>query len=619
MTKKKLLFSDFLFLLLIFLLTSCHKEKQLITELKTHTVLPAYADIGNEQIAIIYADDSAMHTNIEVLNIRTQKIEKTAELDCFAELCRTFENGTVLLSDYSQYYLFYPDSCKFDVINVPVFSGYFNHDMSKYYYVSEEVLYCMNMEDHHSTPVQNRYNITIAALEGIHPEDDFLSVYAYTSAYTPDLTFGILNPKDGCFLALGNYIQQNPVYHGDCFYDVTFDSETENYSILYGSLHKNDSLKTIPLPELQKQNAPSIHFIDGSDYVIAQYLLNETTDSSVEKYRTELWHLGDTFQKFLLTDPIVDSGMMGNTVYLADTNLIISSFFVNGIHQTILIDPQLVNFSDFAKPQKAKTGSLVNKALLEEDFENCPENLKEFNTQIDSLQKRYQVRILLGEHAQKVLHTQGHETTVMENPADVGEALIELETALSRYPDNFFQQFQDSTGNGGMFFLLCGEFLNENVLGALTKGGHSETIGNRYYIAVYNCTSIAFCHEIWHATEDFILKRNPDAFHFETWNALNPKDYSYADYDITNDPEPNKWTLDTFGTEEIYFTDNYGRTDPKEGRANLMSYVMESVIPADELLPNKPLRNKLQVIANELRASFDTTEWDTPLWEKYFE
>lgn len=639
MKKKKILFICSLFSVLIliaFLLPIIFRKekpienstiptqypKQLITEFKKASIFPTYESIGNEQFVIVSADDSTSQTTIEVYDIPTKKITSTTKLDYYAEICRSFENGTVLLSNYSQYYLFSPDTCKTDIIQVPVVPGYFNHNMSKYYYINKDILYCMDMASKQSIPVQNEYHLSINALEGIHPTTDLLSVYVCTSDYKQDPTFGILDPKDGHFLSLGNYIQSPPSYHDTYFYNAFFDDKSKSYGFRYGSLNENTILKTILLPELQGQFAPSIHFIENSDYAIAQYLLNGDSDSTIEEYRTELWHFGDTLQKCILSDSISGNALHETSTYLPESDLIVSSFLSDGTHTSILICPKFAKFTDSIQPQESQINSFLDKTLYEtyieeKSWEKCPENLKEFSTQIDTLQNRYHIRILLGEHAQKALQAQGYKTTIMENSSDIKEALNELEIALNRYPDNFFQQFKDEAGNGGMTFLFCEDFVDNNVLGILGKGGHAETINNNYYIAVCSCSSFVFCHEIWHATETLILKKNPDAFSPDEWNVLNPKGYNYDNYDIANDPEPNKWTLDSVGTETVYFTDNYGRTNPQEDRANLMSYTMESLIPKEEFLPNKPLRNKLQVMSDAIRSSFDTTGWDTPIWEKY--
>lgn len=627
--KKKISFICPLFFILTALFSACHKEKtkvpsdisapdyhqkQFITEIKYSEILPTYANIGAGQFAVIYTDDAAGHTDIKLYDIDTGKTTDSASLDCYTEFCRSFENGKILLYDYSRYYLISPDTNQTTILNVPETPGYFSHDMQKYYYVKDDVLYCMDMQTRYSQPISNEYSMTINALEGIHPKTDLLSVYAYTSAYSSESAFGILDPKTGKILAFGNTVQGNPVYHDERFYNIFFDSETEDYSIRYGTLNKTDSLRTIPLPELQEQNSPSIHFMEGSDYAIAQYPLSNDSSSS-EEYRTELWYFGDTFQKYVFPDRIAKTAILENSIYLSETDLIVSSFSTDTQYSTILIDPHFAKFEEFSEPQEVKVDSYIDKTFLKgKNWENCPENLKEFRQRITALQDQYHVQILIGEHAQKALHEQGHETLILEDPEKIKEALNELETALSRYPHNFFRQFKDNSGNGGMIFLLCGEFLNEDVFGILPKGGHAEAIGNRYYIASCCHMTGVFHHEIWHATENLIEKKNPNAFDLNDWNSINPKGYSYSDYDIANDPEPNKWTLDSFGNETVYFVDNYSRTDPKEDRANLMQYAIESLIPSEELTPGKPLYKKLKIMSDEIHSVFDTTGWNPAIF-----
>lgn len=615
--------------MLAFLLPACKKEKpnvtskksvpdyrqkQLLTELKESEDLTTYADIGDGRFAILHADSVYQHSKIEVYDIQTKKmIGKPKEYNCFVEICRSFEDGTVLLqNDSLNYYLYTPDTGESWVIDVPVVPGYFNHDMSEYYYANNDVLYCMNMSSKESKPVSNEYALPIYGLEGIHPTEDFLSVYTSSSAYTLEETFGILNPKTGKFLSFGNIIQQNPVYNDERFYDIFFDSKTKKYSIHYGDFNKTDSLKNIPLPEFEKQNSPSILFLENSDYALVQYPLNNDADIIPEKYRTEIWCFGDMLRKYVISDELTNTHFLENATYLPEENLIVSLFSIDKKYTTVLIDPHFVKFNEISTPERMKEKSFINETLMKENkLENCPENLKEFRTQIDLLQERYDIQIIIGKHSQRILRTQGHKTELMEDPKKIKDSLHELKTSLARYPDDFFRQFKDDNGNGGVTFLLCGDFWEEDVLGTLKKGGHSESYGTRYFIACNCNTPRVYHHEIWHATEYLILQKNPYAF--DKWDNLNPEGYSYDDYDIVKDSEPNKWTLDSFGNEEVYFTDNYGRTSPKEDRANLMQYAMDSLIPSDELTPEKPLYKKLQFITRAFK--FDL---EIPIWEKDF-
>lgn len=124
------------------------------------------------------------------------------------------------------------------------------------------------------------------------------------------------------------------------------------------------------------------------------------------------------------------------------------------------------------------------------------------------------------------------------------------------------------------------------------------------------------CHELWHATENKIMKTGYPPLNMDEWAALNPPGFQYK-VEIDNiDPNPLKWTLESNGSEGVYFIDNYAMTNQHEDRARIMEFVMFREDYADAIKASPALIQKLQRMCDGIRAGFDTTGWGELRWER---
>ena len=100
----------------------------------------------------------------------------------------------------------------------------------------------------------------------------------------------------------------------------------------------------------------------------------------------------------------------------------------------------------------------------------------------------------------------------------------------------------------------------------------------------------------------------------DDWDACNPDDFEY-----TYDHEADIWNSQTYynNNGSIYFVDNYSCTFPKEDRARLMEYVMWYPNEADTMLQHQPMREKLDILCDLIRSSFDLSDWNDFYWERY--
>lgn len=623
-----------------------YRQKQLITELAlTQTNLPPhFVSTGSGKVIAIYTDYAEQQTELELYDIINGKILNTATLDCTAEFSRSFENGSILLLDASQgatFYHFSSDLAEKETVDVPIPSGRFNHDMSRYYFVDNFALQQLDLESRVVTPVHNEYNMSIASLDGIHPGNDLLTVSVCTSFYGTDTHTGILNPENGKFTALGDTIQ-NPVYNGETFYDLSTtmgnppDDLTENSGntgnpstgstrsvfgpgINYSSLTGTAPLKRISLPELLTQNSPSIQILENSDYAIVQHFPEDVSDLN-HSSPAVLWHFGDTLRKCDLSRQGF-TGLLEQAVYLPEEQLIIGCTLKDDVFTSVLVDPSYANFQTETDVSKAASPALVDTKIVssyseEQRWDNCPEDRKEARALADSLEEKYDIHILFDERIIRLMDNTTYSARPASDSAYIMSFLAELDQALARYPTSFLSQFRDAAGNGGIIFLLNGNYVDNAAI-----GGFAYMENGRYYVSIdvslIGCTS-AIYHELWHATEQYITARDPEIFAYEKWMTMNPEKFDYS-YDMETNPAPDKWLLLTQNPNTPYFIDAYACTDPQEDRARMMEYAMNGVLTPKDLRNYKPLREKLQFLSDTVRMHFVCTGWDTTPWEELLE
>ena len=249
------------------------------------------------------------------------------------------------------------------------------------------------------------------------------------------------------------------------------------------------------------------------------------------------------------------------------------------------------------------------------------DSLKPLRTEADKLEEKYGVEIYLGEECSNILG--GYTVAPLTEYSRVEDALEMLDEEMSKYPENFFEQF-DYSWIKGLDIYLAGTLkgIKEDVL---NYAGGFKAIYNEKIALVLDCNDLAvesiFHHELCHAIEEKIVdasysEENP-MFHDDKWNAMNPYadmyTYTYANYGFS---KYQKYTYDR-DEKGSYFVDSYAMTYPSEDRARLFESVMsEELFDIDfERAPN--LMKKINYFATCMRQVFDTTGWEDVLWEEY--
>ena len=247
-------------------------------------------------------------------------------------------------------------------------------------------------------------------------------------------------------------------------------------------------------------------------------------------------------------------------------------------------------------------------------------NLKEARKYADKIEEKYGVKILLSSQCKETaafceypidLTDTMDETEEVKNICRMLEA---LERGLGLYPKGFTEQFRDSRGDGGLCFLIVGHI--ETGFGA--EGVTYERYGWQYIALDSNQTfglEGIVCHELWHATENYILSRDYTAFTLDKWSELNPKGFAY--YQDATQTDPNqKWTLYNSAIEDIYFVDSYACVDQKEDRARIMEFIMAYEDESKVLIKSPHIRKKLEIMCSAVRNTFDTSRWKDVRWER---
>lgn len=268
----------------------------------------------------------------------------------------------------------------------------------------------------------------------------------------------------------------------------------------------------------------------------------------------------------------------------------------------------------------------------EESTEDVPtlewsDEMQAVRDQADVLEAQYGVEILLGSEVLD-LSMDGYELGVLEDATILADALLQLESALSVYPEGFFRQLRSTNVSEGLYIGLCGGMYGEDAFSLSVAAGLTTCVGNEHQMAVDCSTGFyesVFYHEMSHVIDNHIYnlyyEEEEDTFSEERWNSYNPEGfeytYSYTSYEQGMD---SAFTLGGYNEglhdfSQVCVVDFYGKTYPTEDRATIMEHAM--FYGTVEYVMTAPLvQQKLDYMCRYIRKHFDTTGWPevTP-WE----
>ncbi len=218
--------------------------------------------------------------------------------------------------------------------------------------------------------------------------------------------------------------------------------------------------------------------------------------------------------------------------------------------------------------------------------------------------QRYGVKITVD--PQLVKQPDSYVLTTEHQVRALEQGLIQLETALSRFPEDFFRRMAEDTTSKVLEISLVRQISDDQQ-------------GLQYWLQADAFIAIAlgddveqlFYHEACHVLDTFLYSNTRD---LDVWNKQNPKgfeyDYSYDLYE-THDRK-------YLEGENRAFIDAYSRTYPKEDRALILEYAM---MPGNEAyFESKTMQKKLHLLCFSIRDAYNwKRDSRTFPWEQYLE
>lgn len=180
------------------------------------------------------------------------------------------------------------------------------------------------------------------------------------------------------------------------------------------------------------------------------------------------------------------------------------------------------------------------------------------------IRDKYSINILTGDAAAKHI-LRNVKCEPFNQETRILYTLKQITPYIERFGKEFFDEFRYGTSKG-LYVLLTGHTEVTNDGAKIDAGGVAFREGDKFYIILnINNEGLAksFCHELMHSME-----QNSDASKFfPDWNKYNPKGYKYADsYAQTSDDKYTQWGS---SPEDVYFYDQYSKTNAMEDRARV--------------------------------------------------
>lgn len=601
----------------------------------TPTAVPAAISLGDGRALSCWTrfdgvDDTGT-TYLDVIDLIGDTVERSATLEGYLPLVRGFADGAALLISYEQscFYLL-DETLRPTRIDVPNTDGQFSADHRMYYYAQEESLYAQNVETGAQKLLSLPEGIRLMRVDGIHPTLDYLTCWVYTSIYSSQTCYAVIDPQTGELLLLQD-ITRTPSFQDGQFYTLAYDYDSGVQQLSWGELLGDAPLQSFLLNDDASLNT-DVQLISGCSYAL------QITPPAWDQGETAIVDSGSA--ALLRMEPeglsrcdLTEYGLddtLASAVYLPELEalLAVSYSYDSDDCTYCLIAPGQLTFtgveaSPAAPPERIDQERRAQSLAELEEPELSPA-LEAVRARADGLEERFGIEILLSAACAAPCAVSGYYVTTTDQAgledeaASIDAALDEVEYALEQYPEDFFRQFRTEAGTGGIYLMLSGPIDSDDDIFVTAFEFGLDT---REYICLdvtlYNLGRNLY-HELWHATENKIFRTDFDGFYEGSWDALNPEGFSYRYmYSLTGEGEDVwQWTY-MGGDEEVYFIDDYSKTYAKEDRARIMEYVMDSDEEARSILSHPVLRQKLEIMDEGIRRAFDTTGWEDVSWQKF--
>ena len=486
--------------------------------------------------------------------------------------------------------------------------GFFSYDGSTYYYLRDHLLYRQSVSGGESDRVMLPLDLRLLELTAFDAQSGTLAMQFFLSPYSSECGTAVFDMETGAFTMLQKdryrvFFREKDV----CL--LSFDNEKMGYSVTYGS---GDQFLFADAG-IFSDTAGDLYPISGSPYLMGITVGCSTLYAADQQ---------------ITSCPLSGCGINGemySACYLSDEEVLVGAVYQDGAFRLYVIDPAQLPFTELAGAAPVDSPFVVDETLENTYWGTVSgtpvaESLQEARQYADILEEKYSVHILLSSQCKEAAALCDHPVTLTDtmSPEDELNGILAMLKALDRslalYPEGFPAQFRNGAGDGGLCFLLVEHI--ESDYGVV--GCTYESLDWQYIAldvrTMYSLDSI-ICHEIWHATENHIRSHDDTALPMDEWDALNPDGFSYYG-DATKTDPAQQWILYSGSPEDIHFVDSYACVARTEDRARIMEYFMAHEDEARILIQSPFIRQKLQMMCDAVRSTFDTTGWENVRWER---
>ncbi len=604
-------------LCLVLTLAGCGGEKPLLDQpVKTlscvqSAAMPTLLPLGDGRVMAGWVDYDRAITSLAVVDVATDRTVTSRELEgCWELQEQQFSDGRAVLFNWeaSTWQFVGADLTDSGTFSSDQTGGFFSLDGSRYYFVQDDVLCRADVAGGQTERVALETDMRFMDVAGRYPDSDTLFLHCLLSPYSTESGTAVLDPETGAYTMLQK--DWYATYYGaDSPELLWFNNETMGYDVLYaseGRYYRADAA-------LLHADEADILPVSGS-----AYLLGVAQD-------TTLYRLESGISACLLQAEQL-GGTLRNAVWLPE-QVLVGCVYGGGAFHLTAIDPAQLTFTQVSDGIAVDDPMAVDTALTEVYWNSLngqplPATLQEARDYADQLEERYGVTILLSAQGQEACEavwdavvTTTDQWPLEDEPYAIARTLEALDRALALYPEGFFRQMRNTMGEGGVRFIPVGHIENDVNAVGLTY----ETYGwqNIYIDVTLGTFESVICHEIWHATEGVISYRDWVSFDPGNWSVCNPDGFFYNEDVEDADPNPSRWTFNyEMDAQNVYFVDAYARTNAKEDRARIMEYVMANEDLAGALMQSPYITQKLEIMCQAIRNSFDTSAWGDLRWER---
>ena len=561
-------------------------------------VAVSWEDYENECTTILLVDVNQDAVSHEITLDGVWNLKEQSFSDGRFALCQRETNTWKFLSASLE------DLGQWNAENV---DGFFSQDAGTYYFLRDNLLYRQNVSSGECSKVALPIDLRLLELTAFDTQRGILVMQFFLSPYNTECGTAVYDMETGT-LSMLQKERYRAFFRGEDLYLLSFDNEKMGYSVTYGGgdrfLFADAGIFSDTTCELYP--------VSGSPYLMG-----------IAAGRSVLYAADQQITACPLSGCCID-GEMYTVCYLPEEKMLVGAVYQKGAFRFYVLDPAQLPFTQAAEATTTASPFVVDDELAESYWgaggASVAESLQEARQYADALEEKYSVHILLSSQCEEAAAlcdmpiTLTDTMTADEELNGIRAMLEALDRSLALYPKGFPAQFRNGAGDGGLCFLLVAHIESSyNVLGCTYDRFGWQYIALDVHPS-YSRDSV-ICHEMWHATENYIFSKDYTALPMDEWDALNPEGFSYTDYDTRVDPT-YPGLLYTSDPEDIHFVDNYGCVNRQEDRARIMEYFMTFENEAQILIQSPFIRQKLQMMCDATRSAFDTTGWEDVRWEQ---